>query len=117
MKVGVDCLNDVGATAGSVRNTPDDLPLVGTVGGGGDCNGGCDGAWEPLGDRLRLGADAVRVAEGFSTMRIGSRSVESEANREGVVSSGGLPSAETEMRGDVVGAGTGGCLDALFVGG
>jgi len=90
-----------------VRKVPEDLPLVGNVDGGGGCKGGCDGAWEPLGDRVRLGAAAVRVAEGFSTIRTGSRSDESVANRDGVVDGGGLLSAETDNRGVAEGVGTG----------
>jgi hypothetical protein len=48
---------------------------------------------------LRLAAEAVRVGgEGFSTMRIGSRSADSAMIREGLGSGGGLVSAETEIR-------------------
>jgi hypothetical protein len=53
-------------------------------------------------DTLRFVAAAVLVvAAGFSTTRIGWRSVGSLANRAGLVGGGGV-STETEIRGDVV---------------
>jgi len=95
----------------------DDFPLPGIFGAVDGCDGGGGGIWLPVGVRLRLGAEAVRVAEGFSTMRIGSRSAESAAKRGGLVSSGEVPSAETERRGAVVVEVSGGCFAALLVGG
>ena len=50
-------------------------------------------------------------------MRIGSRSAESLANREGLVTGVGLPSAETDIRGAFADAGGGGCVEALAFGG
>jgi hypothetical protein len=100
-----------------VRNRLDDFPPPGIFGAAGSCEGGCEGIWLLLGVKMRLGAEAVRVAEGFSTMRIGSRSAESAAKRVGLVESGELPSAETERRGGAVDAGGGGSLAVLLVDG
>jgi len=91
------------------------FPFVGGRAGPAGGVEGCGGDVLVPGVCVRLGADAVRVAEGFSTMRMGSRSAASALKRD-EIASGGLDSAETEMRG-VAGGGAGGCLAAVEVGG
>ena len=60
---------------------------------------GADGTFElTAGDEVRLVEDAVLVADGFSTTRMGSRSVDS-ATKVRPGSGAGLASAETLRRG------------------
>ena len=63
---------------------------AGVVEGRGGCPAG--GVW------LREGAEAVRVGEGFSTIRMGSRSAVSANLVELLGGEGGRSSAETEGR-------------------
>src|SRR5262245_49124049 len=67
------------------------------IGGGATDDGGAGTA---AGGAVRVAAEAVRVGgDGFSTMRIGSRSAASAITRAGPGGSGGFLSAETEIRG------------------
>ena len=71
--------------------------------------------WSAVMDVPRLVVAAVRVvADGFSTTRIGCRSVGSEATRAGIFNKGGA-SAETESRGSP--AFSAGCCAVVTVGG